>query len=306
MAIMTPFDRLKTAWDAANRESELNRAVEAMAAEGITRDVLDNALASLLNEVRSRGADDETEEIINSVGDRLHGWSHPTRQIMTLPTEDELVRLPRWARVAFAARCARRVLPLFPFRWPDAPTNYVATLTWAVEVGERSAANAGAVDDWAPPAGALACAAFVCDAVTNANRDHARAIEVIKGTIDAVSKFKDKDENIYDPHIGAIFHAITSHVIGAIANHFATSQESYDTEIPKIQAIIRRDFDAVARLASSQMWTNDTPVPISVFGPMWPKGIPTGWPNMPTPEDKELPQNTVSRIVQRITHLKVA
>ena len=31
-----------------------------------------------------------------------------------LPTEDEIARLPRWAIVAFAARCARRVLPLAP------------------------------------------------------------------------------------------------------------------------------------------------------------------------------------------------
>ncbi len=85
--MMTPFDRLKAAWDSTNREGELNRVVEEMAVEGVTRDVLDHALASLLNEARASGADDETEEIINGVGDRLHGWCHPTRQIMTVPTE---------------------------------------------------------------------------------------------------------------------------------------------------------------------------------------------------------------------------
>ena len=72
----TPFERMKAVWNSPDREGELNRVVEVMAAEGVTRDELDAALALLLDEVRAAGADDETEEIINSVGDRLHGWCH--------------------------------------------------------------------------------------------------------------------------------------------------------------------------------------------------------------------------------------
>jgi hypothetical protein len=30
-----------------------------------------------------------------------------------IPTKGEIAKLPRWARVAFAARCARRVQPVF-------------------------------------------------------------------------------------------------------------------------------------------------------------------------------------------------
>lgn len=70
----TPLERVKAAWDSSDRAGELNRAVEVMAAEGITRSRLDDALSLLLDEVRASGADDETEEIINCVGDRLHGW----------------------------------------------------------------------------------------------------------------------------------------------------------------------------------------------------------------------------------------
>jgi len=76
----TPIERLKAAWVLPNRDYELNRVVETMAAERITRDQLDHALRQLLDEVRASGADDETEEIINGVGDRLHGWIHPSRQ----------------------------------------------------------------------------------------------------------------------------------------------------------------------------------------------------------------------------------
>ena len=61
----------------------LNGVVEMMALEGVGRDELDNALGLLLDEVRAAGADDETEEIINNVGDRLHGWCHSSRQIKT-------------------------------------------------------------------------------------------------------------------------------------------------------------------------------------------------------------------------------
>src|SRR5438067_8446490 len=79
--MVTPFERVKAAWESPDRASELNRVVEAMAAEGVTRDALDDALGRLLDEVRAFGADDETEEVINNVGDRLHGWCHESRHI---------------------------------------------------------------------------------------------------------------------------------------------------------------------------------------------------------------------------------
>ena len=70
------LERMKTAWDSTDRDGELNRVVEAMAAEGVTQQAIESALKALLLEVRAAGADDDTEEIINTVGDRLHGWCH--------------------------------------------------------------------------------------------------------------------------------------------------------------------------------------------------------------------------------------
>ena len=40
-------------------------------------------------------------------------------------TKEDLDKLPRWAIVAFAARCARRVQPLFTALWPVAPQEHV-------------------------------------------------------------------------------------------------------------------------------------------------------------------------------------
>jgi hypothetical protein len=77
----TPFERVTVAWDSSDRTGALNRVVEVMAAEGVTRDELDDALRTLLLQVRAAGADDDTEEIINCVADRLHGWCHASWHI---------------------------------------------------------------------------------------------------------------------------------------------------------------------------------------------------------------------------------
>jgi hypothetical protein len=46
---------------------------------------------------------------------------------------------------------------------------------------------------------------------------------------------------------------------------------------------IRRDFVRLKRLARKQKWTDDTPVPPDVFGPMWPEGVEPYWAVEPPP-----------------------
>ena len=81
--MLSPYERMKSAWDSANRTLALNSAVEVMAAEGVHLEALNDALLRLLLEIRSAGADDETEEIVNEVADRLHGWCHVSGRIET-------------------------------------------------------------------------------------------------------------------------------------------------------------------------------------------------------------------------------
>jgi hypothetical protein len=38
------------------------------------------------------------------------------------------------------------------------------------------------------------------------------------------------------------------------------------------------DYNLVVHLSNTQHWTDATPVPPSVFGPLWPEGAPEGWP----------------------------
>ncbi|MDB5311753.1 MAG: hypothetical protein JWO38_5955 [Gemmataceae bacterium] len=66
--------------------------------------------------------------------------------------------------------------------------------------------------------------------------------------------------------------------------------------IVAIGPYLRRDFDHLARLAEWQHWTDDTPVPPDVFGPLWPEGPPPGWPADPeTPRHTTLPLDLVVR-----------
>ena len=58
------------------------------------------------------------------------------------PTEEALLGLPRWARVAFAARCARRVQPLFA-GWPRASEKNVAGIDGAIATAEKTAGSGG-------------------------------------------------------------------------------------------------------------------------------------------------------------------
>lgn len=55
-------------------------------------------------------------------------------------------RLPHWTRVAFAARCARRVQPLFAEAWPDATPGRVEAVERAIVLAEQSAAEQMACD----------------------------------------------------------------------------------------------------------------------------------------------------------------
>jgi hypothetical protein len=50
-----------------------------------------------------------------------------------------------------------------------------------------------------------------------------------------------------------------------------------ETPIRKQLLCIRRDFDRLVHLAKKHNWTDETPVPPDVFGPMWPKNLTPDW-----------------------------
>ena len=76
----------------------------------------------------------------------------------TIPTMQELSRLPRRAVVAFAARCARHVQPIFA-AWPGATQEHIAAVDRAISLAEAYGAALAAHAHAAYAANAAAYAA---------------------------------------------------------------------------------------------------------------------------------------------------
>lgn len=165
----------------------------------------------------------------------------------TLPTEDEIAKLPRWARVAFAARCARRVFPLYLAYWPEGRTHQELEARTLAEC-EESAREAkiryskrvafGTVFQGMHPLSAVASTA-VADAF---------GVLLASGG---------------DP----------PDVVRTVKNVHSGLADAIDLTV-----FMRRDFDQLFQSSASSGWTDNSPVPPEVFGPFWQEGPPAGWP----------------------------
>ncbi|MBA4066037.1 MAG: hypothetical protein C0501_20420 [Isosphaera sp.] len=78
----THYGQVKAAWESGT-PGALDREAEGLARRGVAEADIYAALEELLLTVRAAGADDETEERINGVMDRLTGWCHPSGHIRT-------------------------------------------------------------------------------------------------------------------------------------------------------------------------------------------------------------------------------
>jgi hypothetical protein len=158
-----------------------------------------------------------------------------------LPSWDEIAKLPRWAQVAFAARCAHRLLG-------DVEQHETSR---AVQVAEQAAAQ-GKVDPNTADAALVAVEAF-----------------------DRIQRY---DQAAY--YAAWVAHVATHprgeadfshHVISAARLTFKRfASDRFRVALPA------QDLSRLLRLAQEQHWTDDTPVPPEVFGPMW-EGDPPDW-----------------------------
>lgn len=177
-----------------------------------------------------------------------------------LPSQVEIANVPRWARVAFAARCARRVQPLFVAAWPDAPEKHIQAIDLAITIAEQSAADAAAADD---DAAAAAAADAAEEATATDTAFAAAADEAARAAAAAALAAADEADDAAESAAAAADAAV-----GAAVRLLKVS----------LYPLIRRDFDTLLTAALSNEWDENTPVPEEVFGPMWPDGSPLNWP----------------------------
>jgi hypothetical protein len=274
---MITLDAVRAAILADKPWTRLDELVRAELAAGrLTRQVFDD-LHSLEDALRATpGFGDDAEEALGDTLDRLSGFCRQEfayKNPPVLPSEEEITKLPRWARVAFAARCARRVLPLYgSFRPGSSEPIEKLNPAWAVNEAEQSAADATAGPRTASGYDAAAAGYYAAD-----DPHDEAAYSAANAAAYAVADASDDQRSV------RAFVAM---------NHAAHAAKS----LADLRLHIRRDFDHLARLAEWQHWTDDTPVPPEVFGPLWPEGPPPGWPADPDiPHRTDLPLEILSR-----------
>jgi hypothetical protein len=178
--------------------------------------------------------------------------------------EDGLAALPRWAGVALAARCARRIQPLFAAAWPGVTLNRVARVDRGITVAEQAAAKGGAA---AVPrtAGDSANSVSYCasEAEDAGKADAVAPVLAWAATYAALAAAEMEGSRR------------TSWVSNAVAyGHLWPAG-------PKLSKVLRqeitRDWERLRDAFRREAWTDETPVPPDFFGPLWAAGEPAVW-----------------------------
>ena len=166
-----------------------------------------------------------------------------------LPNEDDLRRLPRWAFVAFVARCAMRLYPFYQGQNLNMNTNVSGKddLAYAIWEVEECATRAGG-SDGGNKRGVGFMAAVTKDIVKNNGHLKgvvAKTIQAISYAVTAASQAAFNEEN---PYLTASF------MIGMIAD---VSKRYPDRMI--ISSLLN-DFTTIEENVKQNEWNDDAPV----------------------------------------------
>jgi hypothetical protein len=234
-----------------------------------------------------------------------------------LPSESELERLPVRAIVAYAARCGRRVHPLFKafsVHIPTPPTAIDTALTIAEEFGcGRTSPDSGAILAASKKHFYAGCKAVIraseafrvnhlTHAAFRATCSAAQAAGAACTAVEAVTLAETRltvDHGIYEPDsVGVNAQREIQRVVAKAApaafcareaaNSAYESNEEANLKVG-IGRVIRSDFELLQRLAKAERWTSNALVPPDVFGPMWPNGEPEGWPHSDPAQNADPP-----------------
>lgn len=200
--------------------------------------------------------------------------AEPTAESDELPTEEEIAKLPRWARVAFAARCARLAQLLLINDWKDAPEEHLLALENEIAGVENSAAMAS-FDLY--------------------QRRHTAAAAYVS----VIAAHSAKSQTV-------IKAAEAAEV--AYGSPVAAASLAVEAGVPL--SIIAREYKKILRTSEIEKWDHSTPVPPTVFGQLWPEGPPPGWPADENPNREielaiDLPDNATDADVKRYVELLV-
>jgi hypothetical protein len=182
-----------------------------------------------------------------------------------VPVERDMRTIPRWARVALAARTLRRVQPLLLASWPKATKKFQQSIEWAIAEGE-SAATQGSPTPDLEDAGAAAVK-VMGDRPMNAVTAYYLA--------SAASDVSFSGQQLSASRARAALEQAHWAVYFFEKDHDAPGAERAMSEA------IWNDFQQLKEASKLEKWTDLTTVAPDFFGPMWPNESPRNWPAAP-------------------------
>lgn len=210
------------------------------------------------------------------------------------PDKNKLASLPHWASVAFIARCARRLLPLYQQDTAE-PAEARIVVARAILLAEKRAEMGGETDTYDYEDLAI-------DGQFVDNYDIESLGSALLGAEQAASlTYRDLggDESkvpfapmSIDDYTAVIL-AVTSLARLSFTAAFGKDLTSEEPNLPElaeaaIQSIIigdetlepqvLRDLEVIHKRATGEGWNDQTPVAPAAFGDLWPEGRPVGWP----------------------------
>ncbi len=173
----------------------------------------------------------------------------------SLPAVDEIEQLPQLARLALAARCARRVEPLLRLFWARLPADRLESLNRGVQLVER----------------------LVEFGRESSSVEEATSLARSMNAIAAVAPNDNAALIIYT--VTDILDAVTSRSAERVRTALKTAASISSLNTKSLVQEIRADFDALISMAKAGRWNDDTQVPRDALGAIWPEGEPEGWPD---------------------------
>jgi hypothetical protein len=90
------------------------------------------------------------------------------------------------------------------------------------------------------------------------------------------SRCTERVKTAYNSNLITIDHASVADTVARAASVLLETA-TIDSLLMSQLRCIRRDFVRLKKLVRQEKWTDETPVPPNVFGPMWPEGVAPFW-----------------------------
>jgi hypothetical protein len=170
--------------------------------------------------------------------------------------------LPKWAKVAFAARCARRMLPIYNKNWANVMLENkllerVRNVENFISVTEISAAKAFYAFDvpqieWTSYVNPLLFEAMPAFCAMDAAYIAGGNVSIYRTSLDET-------------------------VLAVIRSCSWDAIYLSDSDKKHIRDAICNDVKVIVKESAINCWTDETPVAQKIFGEMWPNGKPGDW-----------------------------